>query len=389
MVTMTSADKALKSLYLGVVTEQLNTGINPFLAKINKSTSDVWGKEIRKVAQYGINGGIGAGTEDGDLPTASGNNYEQFVLTLKNLYGKIEISDKAVRASENNVGAFVNLLNAEMEGLINASTYNFGRMLFGDGSGVICNVAGFNENKLLVDTTKNLIEGMVIDVYDEDEVLYLGAKRIKTIDRKTNLIDCGLTEAEAYHFAPGGAYATIQGSKNKELTGLGAIFKSNGSIYGLERATHTWLNPYMESSVGDITENKIQKVLDTLDETCGSKVDMIICSSGVKRAFMQHLSSYKRNVDVMELNGGFKTISYNGIPIVSDRFCPTGTMYLLNSKDFTLHQLCDWEWLEGEDGKILKQNAGKPTYSATLVKYADLICNKPCGQAMLTGITEA
>ena len=115
---------------------------------------------------------------------------------------------------------------------------------------------------------------------------------------------------------------------------------------------------------------------------------MIICSSGVKRAFQNHLATYKRNVDVMELKGGYKAISYNGIPIVSDRFCPEGTMYLLNSEDFTLHQLCDWAWLEGEDGKILKQNANKPTYSATLVKYADLLCNKPCGQAMLTGIIE-
>ena len=97
----------------------------------------MWGKEIRRLAQYGINGGIGAGTEDGTLPAAAGNNYDQFVLTLKNLYGTIEISDKAVRASENNVGAFVNLLNAEMEGLLKASSFNFGRMLFGDGNGTL------------------------------------------------------------------------------------------------------------------------------------------------------------------------------------------------------------------------------------------------------------
>ena len=125
MVTMTSADKALKSLYLGVVAEQLNTSVNPLLSQIKQSTQDVWGKEIRKLAQYGINGGIGAGTETGDLPDATGNNYEQFVLTLKNLYGTIEISDKAVRASENNAGAFVNLLNAEMEGLVKSSSFNF------------------------------------------------------------------------------------------------------------------------------------------------------------------------------------------------------------------------------------------------------------------------
>ena len=70
MVTMTSADKALKTLYLGAITEQLNTEVNPLLAKIKQSTADVWGKEIRRVARYGINGGIGAGSETGDLPKA-------------------------------------------------------------------------------------------------------------------------------------------------------------------------------------------------------------------------------------------------------------------------------------------------------------------------------
>ena len=58
-------------------------------------------------------------------------------------------------------------------------------------------------------------------------------------------------------------------------------------------------------------------------------------------------------------------------------------MFLLNTDDFALYQLCDWEWLEDEDGKILKQSPGKAAYSATLVKYAELICKKPCGQAII------
>lgn len=72
---------------------------------------------------------------------------------------------------------------------------------------------------------------------------------------------------------------------------------------------------------------------------------------------------------------------------MADRFVPEGTMYLLNTNDFTMHQLCDWKWLEGEDGRVLKQNAGFPTYSATLVKYADLICDKPAGQAKISNIS--
>src|SRR5574344_1098853 len=118
MVTLESADNALKKVYLEVISNQLNTASNPLLTKIEKTTRDVWGKEIVKVAPFGINGGIGAGDEAGTLPLSAGNNYVKFTTELKNLYGKIEISDKAIRASENSVGAFVNLLNAEMDGLI-------------------------------------------------------------------------------------------------------------------------------------------------------------------------------------------------------------------------------------------------------------------------------
>ena len=158
MVTMTSADKALKSLYLGAVSEQLNTEVNPLLSAIKQTTTDVWGKEVRRVVKYGINGGIGAGDEDGDLPSAGGNNYEQIVSTLKNLYGTIEISDKAIRASQSDAGAFVNLLNAEMEGLVKASSYNFGRMLFGDGSGILAKVVSISQGAITVTSVKNLVD---------------------------------------------------------------------------------------------------------------------------------------------------------------------------------------------------------------------------------------
>ena len=78
MITLENAEKALKDVYLDVVANQLNMNANPLLGKIRQSTGDVWGKKIIKAISYGINGGIGAGTEDGALPLASGNNYLNF-----------------------------------------------------------------------------------------------------------------------------------------------------------------------------------------------------------------------------------------------------------------------------------------------------------------------
>lgn len=389
-VNLTNADKALKSFYLDAVSEQLNSKANPLLSMIEKSTDDVWGKEVRKLAVYGMNGGIGAGTEDGDLPDATGNNYEQFVVSLKNLYGTIEISDKAVRASENNSGAFVSLLNSEMEGLLKASAFNFGRMLFGDGSGNLGKVTAITSGVITLDSVKNVIEGMVVDFRTSGGEAIEGAagRRILAVDRKNKKITVSGTTLTTDTVAVN-SIVTVQGSYNNEITGLKAIFSDSGSIYGLSRATHSWLIPYMRTSAGSITEVMIQTAIDEIEAQSGGNVDLIVCSWGVRRALQALFAANKRIIDVVELAGGYKAMSYNGIPIVADRFCPDGTMYLLNTADFTLHQLCDWQWLEGDDGKVLKQVAGKPVYSATLVKYADLICARPNGQGMISGITEA
>lgn len=389
MVTLQTAEDALKSVYLGVVSDQLNINANPLLNKIKQSTADVWGKEIIKLAPYGINGGIGAGGETDALPVAKENKYVKFVSTLKNLYGTIEISDKAMRASQNNSGAFVNLLNAEMEGLIKASTFNFGRMLYGNGSGALATTATHtaNDAEATVDSVKNLIEGMYVEFIATASGTKLAgvARRIVYVDRANKKVkfDSGISTALGDDY-----YIVVQGSYNNEITGLGKIFDSSAtSLYGLTKTDYPWLTPYTKGSVGSITDTAIQTAIDELEEYAGSTVDFITCSSAVKRAYQSYLSTYKRNIDVMDLAGGYKAISYAGIPVVSDRFIADDTMYLLNTKEFTLHQLCDWQWLEGEDGRIIKQKQGYPVYNATLVKYADLICDKPSGQAKLTGIT--
>jgi hypothetical protein len=93
-------------------------------------------------------------------------------------------------------------------------------------------------------------------------------------------------------------------------------------------------------------------------------------------------------MDSMEIEGGFKALSYNGIPIVADRFCQTGMMYFFNTENIKLYQLGDWQWMEGDDGKILHQLPGKPVYTATLVKYAELVFERPNSVGRIIGITE-
>ncbi len=384
MITTQTADNALRSYYLDVIGETLDKSANPFLAAIKKTTSDVWGRDVRKTVRVGFNGGVGAGTEEGALPAASGNNYAQLVSTLKNLYGSIEITDKAIRASQSNEGAFVNLLNDEMDGLVKSASFNFGRMLFGDGSGKLATVKTAGDaDTAEFDTLQNLAEGMTVDVYNSSNASQKEGLIIKAIDR----VNKKIAFSEAHSFEADD-YLVMQHSKDLEITGLKAIFAKEGKLYGLDKKDNPWLVPNIIEVEGGLTESTVQKAIDSVEGSYGGKINMILCSMDVRRAMLNDLIKYRR-FEPMSFEGGFTTFSYSGVPVVADRFCPEGTAYLINTEDFALHQLCDWQWLEGEDGKILKQVAGKPVYTATLVKYAELMCYRPCGQAMLTGITEA
>ena len=48
---------------------------------------------------------------------------------------------------------------------------------------------------------------------------------------------------------------------------------------------------------------------------------------------------------------------------------------LEESDNYTCHQLCDWTWLEGDDGKIIREckTLHGVEYQATLVKYAKIL----------------
>ncbi len=388
MVTLQTADKALKTFYLDAVTEQIDGKISPFLSMIEKSSAYVTGKGVTKVIRTGLGGGIAAGTEDGDLPTAKNNEYITLNATLKNLYGTIEITDKAIRASANSEGAFVNLLNDEMDGLIKSAKYNFSRMLFGNGSGKIGKFVSAVDNVATLTNVAGLQAGMKVDVYNANMSLAMYTDLIVTaVDKANSAITVNGVDWTNDSTMNGTVFVLSDVPANCELTGLDALF-SNTAIYGVGRVYEV-MKPYVKENVGEIDEAQIQKAVDAIEEQSGGKVNLILCSRGVRRALVQYCRAHQITLSTTAIGGNQAVLTFNGIPVVTDDYCPNGTMYLLNTDDFTLCQLCDWQWMEGEDGKILKQVAGKPVYTATLVKYAELLCERPCGQGMLAGITEA
>lgn len=379
MITIESADKALKTYYLDAVASQLDA-ISPFYAAIDKHSTEVYGKEVKVAVVKPDNTRVVAGTEDGDLPAAGSNRYVNLTSTLKNIYGTIEISDKALRASQNSSGAFVDLLNAEMEGLISSAKVNFSRMLYGDGNGYVGTITKTSGSTLTVEPIGRVYEGMSVDIRSGSGILEAGEDlTVASVDYANGTITLSSTPDDTLT----GSSVYVHGAYGNEITGFRAIF-GTGDIYGLTRSSESLLNP-VEFTLATLSESGIMENINYMEAFCNNRPNMILCSYKTKSAIGALLTGAKMQLDTAVLNGGYSAILFDGIPVVADRYCPDDSIYLINTDDFVLAQLCDWAWLEDEDGKILKQVPGKAAYSATLVKYAELICKRPCAQGVITG----
>ncbi len=381
MITIQNADAALKDYYLDAVSAQLNDGISPFFTAIEKSANSVNGKDVKIAVVRGFSGNVMAGAEDGDLPDPYKNRYINLTVPLKNIYGTIEISDKALRASRETSGAFVNLLNAEMDGLIASAKQNFQRMLFGDGTGKLFTISSkISGTEYEVSNVKDYYVGMQVDIYNMLGSISTSGNGvyIESINKEAGTVTFNISITES--ITMGAVY--VHGSKDGELTGLGAIFDAD-TLYGYDKADEPYFAPYKCDAGNELTETALSDVLDYMEEVYNSRINVILCSYKTRKKIAALIDANRRVVNTIDARTGYGAVTVNDIPVYADKYCPDDRILFLNTDDFSLNQLCDWEWLEDEDGKILKQVPGKAAYSATLVKYAELICTKPCGQAML------
>lgn len=378
MITIANADAALKDYYLDAVSAQLNGEVSPFFNAIAKTSENVFGKDVKLAIAKGTMAGVVAGAEDGELPSPRSNRYYGVTLPLKNIYGTIEISDKAMRASGDTSGAFVNLLNAEMEGLVAGAKANFARMLYGDGNGLICTVTSKkSDHQLAVNSAKSYFVGLKVKIGATSPI----ETEITAVDvaGKTITVSASLTSATF----SGGEKVTIQGAEGNEIIGLAGIFDGT-SLYGYTKSEEAYFSPYVKNvTATQLAESDIVDVIDSLEESNDGKVNMILCSHKVRKSIAALMSASRRIVNTAEIAAGYSSIIINDVPVYADKFCPDDRIYFVNTDDFSLNQLCDWAWLEDEGGRILKQVAGKAAYSATLVKYAELVCKRPCAQGVI------
>ena len=399
MITMTTASKVLKTKYGPLLANQLNDNTSPFYEKVEKTGKySVGGKEFVMAAPIGINGGVASIGEIDPLPTAGYQAYENFKTTPKTVSGVFRITDKSWKSAQTSEDAFIRLFTSEAKSLERSTKWDLNRQLHGNGSGIMGTLAAnavASTTFTVVSGIQNFIEGQIIDVYDYSGANNALAKvcdkvRVLAVTNKPGGTLSITVSGDAVALVADGTnvpFVTMQGSMNKEITGLDALFNADiTSLYGLTKADNPWLVPYTKDAANNISDSVIQEMLNYLEDYFGSKPNMIMAGGGAYTGYYQYLEATKRNINTQTLAGGFKAISYGDIPIVRDRFANNGDMTFLETDKWHFHQLGDWAWMDGYagDGNILQQVPNYPYYQATLIKHCELMCEHPGGQGRLT-----
>ena len=165
-----------------------------------------------------------------------------------------------------------------------------------------------------------------------------------------------------------GSFATDQRQNNTDPMGItGAV--SSGTV-----------------GYQNLTFGAVQQGLNKA-RIAGGMPSSIVTSYGVQREFYTLFTTQVQYIDpkTLDYQQGFKTLSYNGMPVIADIEAPYGKMYILDESTLKVYSDQDWHFLDA-DGLTLRQVTGYDKFEAIMARYMNLGATRRNNQIVLSGI---
>jgi hypothetical protein len=401
---MTTVNGILKEVYEGGLNNQLQDDMIA-LKRIEASSAGVFedagGKYTRFPIRVTRNAGISYRSENIALAAAGRQGYLQTQESLAYGYGRVRLTGQVIELADSNPKAFVNAADQEMEGLRNDLGRDSNRIAWGypvgfattSGTGTISRVTTGAASLTITAPLNNQIEvGMVIDLLDAagvpitngtgKTVLTVAANELSfTVDGSTPTTVTNVTTIAR------------TGNWNKEPYGLSNLVSPTGALHGLNPATagqEVWA-ALENSTTTTLTEPAMITMCDDIYRKGGARPSVVFCSLGVRRAYFNLLTSMRRYNEPKEWTGGLVGLAFNyekEIPVVSDRDCPTSSMYMIDESKVKIYRNKPWHWADN-DGSILKYVHDYDAWEALMKCYWQLVTHQRNSAGRFTALTEA
>lgn len=390
---LSAAGNVLKTRYLGPIREQLNNK-TILMNKINRKDQSISGKNFTIPLHTSRNASAGVGRLDGGtLPTAGNQGYETAVVPNAYLYGRIEITGPTIRAARDNAGAFVEAVKSEVNGLTRDFSRAFNRQLHSDGTDALAYWTGAdNATPATVDDKQGnafvhlpsagTLTCDLIDASDnatklgDSIVVTLGTKNATTYDVSWTGVVAGSADED---------YLVLEDTLGCQVMGIGGIISDanppllTGGLHGLAVASKAFWKAQMFTNSGtkrDLTLSLMQEPLSAIATNSDfdeSDVKFLLSNYNIRDKYVSLLVADKRFVNTMTLDGGFKAVDFNGIPLVPDPQCKRSGIFYVVPESLVILRTSDFDWAE-KDGAVLSRVANKDAYEAYMFHYGNLAC---------------
>jgi hypothetical protein len=416
--TLSTVDAILKDDYKEYL-DNLNNA-NFILSQVETRKDTVQGRIARHAVHLGRSSGVGARAENGTLPTAGNQAFATVPVPVRYVYGRIQLSGPTIKQAVTDRGAFIDALDAEMEGIKNDAMKDVNRQLWGTSNGVIaqCGTTSSATTVVLASTTGSTAlrqlffdGGMVVDIGTvASPTTVASARTITSVDEtnKTIAISGAAVTTTSSHFVfrsgAGGASSNTgqPGDGQVELTGLQTIVDDTAVLHTINPSSQPKWKSYVNSNSGtnrSITETLITgSIMKTLTNS-GKKPSLLVSAEGVNLAISNLLLSLKRNMEQTSLKGGYAGIQFyspsvsgtgdeSPTALYADFDCPNNRLYGINPDVLVYHQVGDGFQFMDLDGAVMNRKPDVDAYEATLYAYGELACKQRNAHFVIKDITE-
>lgn len=378
---LTTASNVLKEFYLPRLREQLNDKLSPVYAQLEKSSQMVEGEQVVLSIHTSRTVATGARAEGGILPTPGNQGYQKVRTDLAYLYGRVQFTGPVIRRAKTDKGAFVNAATREMERLAIDLKHDLNRQIFNASNEALIVASGVPTGQVIPvagatpEQYRSLIIGMVVDIGTAvDPVAGANSVTITAVDQTAETVTVTGTVTSVVN----GHFFRKEDNFGNEITGLREIVSSGDTLFTVDGSAVPVWNSYVNENGGTPrvpTEILLETALDEIAIASGMAPKMAAGPHDVVRNYGAQLTSQKRFNDTTELKGGYSGVTISSgeatVGLVSDRFAPAGTIWMLNPDYLTFNEASDWEWMD-EDGAVLNRRPDMDAYEATMFKYCEL-----------------